>query len=327
MTRPFPLEAYPLIRTRHVDALQDTVSHFYGEVKIDVTGKAQDFDAVVNHCQLRHIGLTFANHRAPVQIALPSFGTFAQLFSMNGSARVSTSRAEVDVTPEQTFIGSMNDALRLRLGADFGQFVLNVDGSALTRKLEALLGQQLSEPIQLKPASSFGDPSVKNHYRAVLALVERLSANGRSHHPVALAEAEQAILVSFLRSNDSNYRHLLERDPRSVANWQLSLAEDFIEANWDRSLSIEALVGLTGVSARSLFYYFEQARGCSPMAFAKLTRLRHAHRRLSQPDEMTSVTDVAYACGFGNLGHFAGYYRQEFGESPSETLKRHRRAV
>jgi len=34
------------------------------------------------------------------------------------------------------------------------------------------------------------------------------------------------------------------------------------------------------------------------------------------------VTAVAFACGFGNLGHFARDYREVFGERPSMTLAR-----
>jgi len=39
-------------------------------------------------------------------------------------------------------------------------------------------------------------------------------------------------------------------------------------------------------------------------------------------DPEVSVTDVAYACGFGNLGHFAKYFRAKFGETPSAVLSR-----
>ena len=46
---------------------------------------------------------------------------------------------------------------------------------------------------------------------------------------------------------------------------------------------------------------------------------------LGQPEKATSVTNVAFDCGFGNLGHFAKYYRLEFGEVPSATLQRSQR--
>ena len=41
---------------------------------------------------------------------------------------------------------------------------------------------------------------------------------------------------------------------------------------------------------------------------------------LTAPAENTSVTAVAFACGFDNPGHFAGDYRLAFGELPSQTL-------
>ena len=56
------------------------------------------------------------------------------------------------------------------------------------------------------------------------------------------------------------------------------------------------------------------------MAFAKMVRLKHARQLLSAPDAETTVTSVAFVCGFGNLGHFARDYREAFGERPSTTL-------
>jgi transcriptional regulator GlxA family with amidase domain len=57
------------------------------------------------------------------------------------------------------------------------------------------------------------------------------------------------------------------------------------------------------------------------MAFAKRIRLRHAHEMLSAPDRATTVTGVAFACGFANLGHFAREYREAFQVLPSATLQ------
>ena len=51
-------------------------------------------------------------------------------------------------------------------------------------------------------------------------------------------------------------------------------------------------------------------------------KLRRAREMLSAAATETSVTAVAFVCGFGNLGHFARDYRETFGERPSETLAR-----
>jgi transcriptional regulator GlxA family with amidase domain len=47
---------------------------------------------------------------------------------------------------------------------------------------------------------------------------------------------------------------------------------------------------------------------------------------LSREDPRVDVTRVALGLGFGHVGRFAALYRQAFGESPSETLRRARRA-
>ena len=123
---------------------------------------------------------------------------------------------------------------------------------------------------------------------------------------------------------DSNYSALLHGEPEAPAPWQVRVAEQFIEANWDQPITIEALVAATDVSARNIFYSFKASRGYSPMDFVKRVRLGHAWKKLSRPDAETSVTTVAFECGFGNPGHFARDYHDRFGERPSETLRRGR---
>ena len=107
----------------------------------------------------------------------------------------------------------------------------------------------------------------------------------------------------------------------TVTSSQVRRAEAYVEANWEQPLSIEALAHVTGVSARTLFHSFRKSRGYSPMDFVKRIRLNHARRMLQDTRNATSVTDVAFTCGFGNLGHFSGYYRRAFGETPSATLR------
>ncbi|UZE49238.1 PAS domain-containing protein [Rhodopseudomonas sp. P2A-2r] len=94
-----------------------------------------------------------------------------------------------------------------------------------------------------------------------------------------------------------------------------------IEANSHKPISIPEIAAEYDVSPRSIHKHFS-ALGTTPMKFVKQTRLRCAHRRLSSPDRKTSITGVAFECGFTNLGHFARDYRKEFDELPSETLKR-----
>ena len=61
----------------------------------------------------------------------------------------------------------------------------------------------------------------------------------------------------------------------------------------------------------------------SPYRYLLLRRMHLAHRELVRSDPaQTTVTQVANAYGFGELGRFAVRYRQMFGEPPSKTLLR-----
>jgi len=93
-----------------------------------------------------------------------------------------------------------------------------------------------------------------------------------------------------------------------------------IRLNWNKPISIPEIARLHGVSPRSIHKHFASI-GTTPMNFVKLVRLEHARQRLTHPDPNTSVTGVALACGFNNLGHFARDYRQAYGERPSATLR------
>ena len=103
---------------------------------------------------------------------------------------------------------------------------------------------------------------------------------------------------------------------------QVRMAEEYIAANCHRAIAIEELTAVTGVSARCLFKSFKRSRHHTPMAFAKLARLRRARQIFAEGDERTTVAGTAFNCGFSNLGHFAKDYRDAFGELPSETLGR-----
>jgi transcriptional regulator GlxA family with amidase domain len=117
---------------------------------------------------------------------------------------------------------------------------------------------------------------------------------------------------------------LFELEPRNAAPWQIRRAEEFIEANWSRPINMQQLTAATGINARSLFRAFQRSGRGSPMAFLRTVRLRHA-RSMLETAKVTTVTDVALACGFEELGRFGKLYQAKFGELPSETLRRVRR--
>jgi transcriptional regulator GlxA family with amidase domain len=186
-------------------------------------------------------------------------------------------------------------------------------------KLEALRGDHLTKQLKFDP-SKIRQEYNESLRRMLLFGIERLDSTDSKFHPVALAEFEQSVVVAFLCCTQHNYSKWLDQQSTAAAPWQVRVAEEYIEANWDQPLTIEALAIVSGASARAIFHTFKRSRGYTPMAFVKNVRLQHANAMLAAG--ATSVSDAALLCGFGNFGHFANYYRVKFGELPSQTLKR-----
>jgi AraC-like DNA-binding protein len=88
-------------------------------------------------------------------------------------------------------------------------------------------------------------------------------------------------------------------------------------------LRIAALSRTLRVSQSTLENAFRNVAGVGPHAFFLRRRLNHARSVLLREEPgRRKVTEIAGELGFSELGRFAVRYRQMFGETPSETLRR-----
>ncbi|MBV8569490.1 MAG: helix-turn-helix transcriptional regulator [Acidobacteriaceae bacterium] len=135
---------------------------------------------------------------------------------------------------------------------------------------------------------------------------------------VALLEeklVENLLLHGYADSTDTNYPsryHVARRAYRYLLD------------HLEEVVSIRDLCAVTGASYMTLERGFRETYGMAPQAYIKALRLSRARKELLHPALTTTVTDVALHWGFIELGRFSVQYRQRFGESPSETLRKAR---
>ncbi|MBY6412325.1 helix-turn-helix transcriptional regulator [Rhodococcus sp. BP-252] len=97
----------------------------------------------------------------------------------------------------------------------------------------------------------------------------------------------------------------------------------FIDDNAERSIAMSDIAESIYVSPRSLQYMFRKHLDTTPTEYLRRVRLHQAHLELVASDRMrTTVGQIAAGWGFGHLGRFASYYRQHYGVSPHQTLRR-----
>jgi len=102
-------------------------------------------------------------------------------------------------------------------------------------------------------------------------------------------------------------------------------ALDWLDAHRDAAPDLGSLAVAAGVRPRTLETQFRRHLRSTPLVFARRMRLARLRRELLDAKPGTTVTRVALANGFRELGRFAGHYRNQFGEPPSATLAAARR--
>ncbi|HYC16506.1 MAG TPA: helix-turn-helix domain-containing protein [Pseudolabrys sp.] len=100
----------------------------------------------------------------------------------------------------------------------------------------------------------------------------------------------------------------------------------WLRGHLSEPIRLEQLAQVAGTRPRTLETHFKVFLGTTPLSWARRMRLARAHHELVHSGPRTTVTDVAFANGFSQLGRFAAQYRAVFGELPSATINRTRRS-
>ena len=95
---------------------------------------------------------------------------------------------------------------------------------------------------------------------------------------------------------------------------------EYIHAHYFESMTVTGLCQLVGFSERSLQYNFLDATGLTVQQYLMHYRLHRAHSLLIR-GQVGQVKDAAQACGIPHTGRFSQYFKNLFGESPSQLLQ------
>jgi AraC family ethanolamine operon transcriptional activator len=187
--------------------------------------------------------------------------------------------------------------------------------------------------------SSFGtegplsDPSLwwKNHFKGnaqtVSEVIPRLqSLLGRLGSVSLSAEAAEYWKRAVIEAMTANVVVGMpsERDgPLPSALKIVRQVEEYLDVRAADAVHISEICSQLHLSRRTLHRAFHEALGVGPIAFLRGRRLCAVHTALRASQDVRTISDIAMHYGFQNLGRFAGYYRQLFGEYPSETRQPH----
>jgi len=182
--------------------------------------------------------------------------------------------------------------------------------------LEALLRPA---PVRCAPDPVRAE-SFRNSVRGVLSDInERPDLLG---NPTVCAGFQQRVLDSIVDVFTATATDHIRWPAPSRRAYIVGRALDYIDARLSDPLSIVEICTMIRVCPRSLSNAFANVLGTSPKSYVLTARLMKVHREISDRRECSSIESVAMRWGFAHMGRFARYYREAFGQYPSETLRK-----
>ena len=96
-------------------------------------------------------------------------------------------------------------------------------------------------------------------------------------------------------------------------------ATKFIQNNYSYNISIGQVANYIGIERTYLFRVFKKILGISPQEYLIQYRLEKATELLI-PSGM-GITEIAYSCGFREIGYFSRCFKKKYGVSPFQYRK------
>ncbi|WP_202310794.1 helix-turn-helix transcriptional regulator [Mesorhizobium sp. L-8-10] len=168
------------------------------------------------------------------------------------------------------------------------------------------------EVIELRPRLALRDEFI---YRAALRLADL--ETGANDVNLALAEEVTFALGRYVVANhrvDGPTRSAAAQGPGLDQNGQRRVQE-FIGDNISRSIRLDDLCGLLGMTKHRLLEAFRAAFGISPAQYIINRRLGLARHLLASTPR--DITDIALATGFSSHSHLSSTFRRATGVTPS----------
>ena len=291
----------PATRTTRPDIARSHLAAIFADHDLRLSAGRVDF----SHRQARlcDTSLGMLRYGTEVEVVAPALDCYVAQLTLDGEVGFRTERFEIALKPGTLFV--MNPGLRYRKtwSRDAHQLMIKIPRQRLAA--------HAARPIRFAPTAARMDEA-----DGLIGLIAHLcrdlgNARGLSAHAGLRREMEDLMLSALIATQPC--------DADDDAPGYLRRAEAHIRAHGGRTVSLDELAVITGMSERALQDAFRRYRGCSPSAFSRDIRLDAARATLLAGE---GVTETALAFGFNHFGRFAQSYAERFGEKPSETVKR-----
>ncbi|MFF0952266.1 AraC family transcriptional regulator [Rhizobium leguminosarum] len=209
----------------------------------------------------------------------------------------------------------------LRINAEHRHIGLAFSQNAIINQLTRLLEVPVMHELDLFAVCDVTSGAGAGLTTLARVLWDRFVADseaaGSAHSTVRLF---QAMMLIMLESFPHRYSVPPMQFTSPAVPKQIKRAIEYMTANIAASPNVVDIARAAGVSVRALQLAFQEFKSTTPSKYLRQMRLEGARKDLlAHPADDMSVSDVARRWGFTHMGRFSAFYREAFGELPSET--------
>ena len=235
------------------------------------------------------------------------------LVQVRGRARIECGGVRVDADPACAAVIAPNRPLRLHWEAGCEQLLLKIRAASWTPSASAPSANRAAA-AGLQPALRLDNP-VGAAWRSMMGgLIHLLPTldDGAPRPPAAwLDQLEDTLVLHLLYNQPNTWRG----GPAATPPRRLALAEAYMRAHLATPMTLKDIARHAGASDTALTRLFQEHRDTTPMNALRALRLDAARQRLLD-GACANVTEAALAVGFGHLGRFSEYYKEDSANCP-----------
>lgn len=324
---PTALQGHEVLCTREICEAVSAVSSLLGNSSLRVDpGVRDDFQVTLNAVRFLDITMAYLDFRAPVRLQVAcGADIFAIHQTTHDSGTVVTHGEERELSAFAALVANPGDRHTIRLGADCPLLIIRIEREALERHLTRMLGRSLERPIEFEPTFDLmSDEAVRWLGAIQLLSSEVISQRSLVQKGIGAAALEELLISTLLYIQPSTYIERVRNPHYMTGRVAVRRSLQYVDEHLAESISLDDLARHACASVRAIQMGFREDLGTTPVSYIRDRRLDKVRAALVEaiPADRVTVAGVAQRWGFQNAGTFAVRYRERFGESPSETLRR-----
>lgn len=172
------------------------------------------------------------------------------------------------------------------------------------------------------PETSAIDTLIERSRLGIIVEKTSLSEAARQVEAIYSAEGFERLMELFrlLNSMATGYstrvisRHLLTSMLNNNDDRRLNDVFRFMALNYRRQISLKEIASVASMSGTAFCRYFVRRTGKTFTVFMNEIRIGYACRMLQSSG--MNISEIAYACGYGNISHFNRQFQKLAGQSP-----------